>query len=140
MRANERRVFIGFGTAITLVITAVVLILLFVGGDIHAGMSGDRLRVDGVLGAGVTVDLDAVTGVELREELAPGKKVFGTDSFKVFSGSFQNEEFGRYQLHIYRQVHRYIVLRGEHTVVFNLSTPEETEECYSTLLETLTRE
>ena len=29
MRANERRVFIGFGTAITLVITAVVLILLF---------------------------------------------------------------------------------------------------------------
>ena len=80
MRANERRVFIGFGTAITLVITAVVLILLFVGGDIHAGMSGDRLRVDGVLGAGVTVDLDAVTGVELREELAPGKKMCIRDS------------------------------------------------------------
>jgi hypothetical protein len=140
MRRNEKRVFIGLGTAITLIVLAVVLILLFVGGDIGAEIWEGRLRVNGVFGAGATVDLDGVTGMELRETFSAGRKVFGTDSFKVFSGTFSNQEFGRYQLHIYRSIQRYIVLHGEETVVFNLSSPEETEECYDALREILTLE
>lgn len=55
---------------------------------------------------------------------------------KVMSGIFQNEGFDPYKLHIYSNTEAYIYFyyKGQ-SVVFNLSSVEETRECYAELRE-----
>jgi len=76
-----------------------------------------------------------VTSVELRDGFDNGRRVGGFAGTGVSSGSFQNDEFGRYTLARYDAVANCIVVHHSGGVlVFNLATAEDTANIYEQLM------
>lgn len=89
--------------------------------------------LDGVTHTFVYADSD----IELREGLQDylakekGELVAGEETKRVCSGTYHNDAFGNYQLHVQTKYNNYIVVRsGGEVIVFNLESDETTKELY----------
>ena len=77
-----------------------------------------------------------VWSVEYRESFEAGSRETGFGSPRLSTGTFKNEEFGRYTLYAYTNGEGAVVLKkGEKTLVIVGKNAEETKMIYETLKE-----
>ena len=61
---------------------------------------------------------DDVDSIEIRDDFDVGERLFGFGSPRLSTGTFENEEFGRYTLYAHTKSDFYLILRnGEDVLV-----------------------
>ena len=78
---------------------------------------------------------DEVESIEYREDFDIGSRYMGFGSPRLSTGTFQNDEFGRYTLYAYTQGEGAVVLKkGDQVLVIVAKTAAETKAIYDTLV------
>ena len=84
----------------------------------------------------------AESDIELRDGLKDflagekGERVDGEETKYVCSGTYRNDAFGEYQLHVQKKYDKYIVVHDSNGVlVFNLESNETTTELYQYIMQ-----
>ena len=123
-------------------ISAVAAIALVVGivfsmtmGSVNVTLTDSDVEIDASLKSEISIPYSDITYIELRNDIDYGHRVIGTANNKVLIGDFENDEFGRYTLAVYKDTSKAIVIHtAEEIYVTNLSDDGSTEELYQDLL------
>lgn len=124
-------------------ITAVCVPLVLVGvavlmftGNMEITYTDTDFQIKATYSETLTVRYDEVESVEYRETFSIGMREIGFNSAKLCTGTFKNEEFGRYTLYAYTRGKGAVVLKkdGKALVIVG-KTEEETKAIYDTLAE-----
>lgn len=123
-----------FALIFTAIILIFVAVLLF-SGNIHIRFGETAFTIDPSCYSGLTVDYDAIEGLELREGNVDGVRTWGFGSFRLLMGTFENEEFGSYTRYTYYAPDVCVVLTvNGNTLVLSGKDAEETQAIYRQLL------
>ena len=122
---------------ISLVIVAVLLIslipLMFTG-DIAVEWGENSFTIEASFYPDLTVDYDAVTSIEYRENGVAGTRTHGFGSARLLAGIFHNEEFGSYTRYTYTGNKPCVVLNvGDKVLVIGGSDAAATRAIYQTI-------
>lgn len=126
---------------VALWITAIVVPLILIGvaivmfvGDVSVDFGSDSFTVSANFSDSLTIRYEDVDTVEYRESFAVGQREFGFGSPRLSTGTFKNDEFGRYTLYAYTTGEGCVILRqGENVLVIIGKTAEETKAIYDSL-------
>lgn len=126
-------------------ITAVVVPLILVGvtvlmftGDIQVTFGEQDFQILAAYTDDLTVSYREIDTVAYRESFDAGSREMGFGSPRLSTGTFKNEEFGRYTLYAYTNGEGAVVLKkGKKTLVIVGKNAEETKMIYETLKEKL---
>lgn len=99
-----------FAVIAAVVITAIVLAFLGAGGSIEYQFDDSSFSIHTALWKNRTVAYDDIESIELRTDLDVGERTVGYGSGKLNMGTFQNAEFGTYQLYSYNGCNTLAVL------------------------------
>lgn len=118
------------------IITAVVLIaflLLNLFGSVKAEVKDEDLVINSLFKA-ETIKITTIDEIRLIDKFAYGSRV-GISTFKINSGTFTNETYGKYSLMVYKSVNDHILIRyDDKIIVFNLESETATQALYQELL------
>lgn len=122
-------------------ITQIVVPLILVGvavlmftGNIEVTYTETDFQIVAAYMDDLTVRYEEVESVEYRETFDIGVREMGFGSPRLSTGTFKNEEFGRYTLYAYTQGEGAVVLKqGDKVLVIVGKTAEETKAIYDTL-------
>lgn len=122
-------------------ITAIFVPLVLVGvtivmftGDISVTFQETDFRITASYAEDLTIRYEDVDSVEYRESFSVGFREIGFASARLSTGTFKNEEFGRYTLYAYAQGEGAVVLKkGDDVLVFVGKTLEETKAIYDSV-------
>lgn len=119
---------------VSLVITAVLLValipLMFTG-SIDVEYEETSFTVVASYYQDLTVEYDAVTGIEYRDRDDAGSRVSGFSSARLLAGAFHNEEFGSYTRYSYTGSEACVVLQvGDKILVIGGADATATKEIY----------
>ena len=122
---------------IGLTILAVVMIIILGSGDIEIAYAEDSFTVVADFSEDLTVSYDDIADVEYRENFDKGSRLFGFGSARLLMGSFQNDEFGRYDLFSYAGCKAIVIITSNDgkKLALNLLDSEATRELYENILE-----
>ena len=136
-KAKKYNKKVGIGVTIGLSVLAVVMIIILGGGDIEVAYGEDSFTVVADFFDDLTIKHEDIADVEYRENFDKGSRLFGFGSPRLSMGSFQNEEFGRYDIISYTGCKAIVIItstNGE-KLALNLSDKEATYELYENILE-----
>ncbi|HOD93152.1 MAG TPA: PH domain-containing protein [Clostridia bacterium] len=123
---------------VSLIITIVLVVAiaaLLIFSKVNVITDGQTITIKSALER-VVIDYDNVMSVEKADSINVGSRVMGADLIKIYSGTFKNDEYGRYKLYIYKDIKDYIVIQYENGfVVINQKTEELTDQLYKTILD-----
>ncbi|MBR2310544.1 MAG: SdpI family protein [Oscillospiraceae bacterium] len=125
--------------ALWITATVVPLILIGVGvlmvtGSIKITYGETDFQIVASYSEDLTVRYEDVDSVEYRENFDIGSREMGFGSPKLSTGTFRNEEFGRYTLYAYTGGEGAVVLKkGEDVLVIVAKTAAETKTVYDLL-------
>jgi len=122
-------------------ITAIVVPLILIGvcvlmftGDISVTCRETDFEITASYGDDLTVRYEEVDAIEYRESFSVGSREMGFGSLRISTGTFKNEEFGRYTLYAYTWGKGAVVLRkGDRVLVIVGKTAAETKAIYDSL-------
>lgn len=132
-RSRRPALWAGALVATSLVIAVIIVVAVMGSGYVSASLEDGTLSVDASF-VDEDIAVEDISAVELRYGMEYGLRTGGLGSSGYLSGSFTNDEFGRYTLAVHRDVDAAIVVH--HTggvLVFNLGTGEETSAMYAEL-------
>lgn len=118
------------------VITGFVAVFLAVGGKIQYRFDdAASFAVHTALWKDRTVAYDDIRSIELRTVLDTGTRSIGYGSGKLSLGTFQNDEFGTYQLYTYNGSGGFIVLglADQSVLVIGGENQSATVDMYETI-------
>jgi hypothetical protein len=105
---------------------------------ISVAVKDDHLALSHSLGASFDIIFKDILSVTETQALELGQNVSGTQAQDYRFGVWKNDEFGEYNLCIYANVERYIVVKTTTaTFVFNLDSADATDSFYKAFLELL---
>ncbi len=123
---------------VSLIITAVLLVAiaaLLIFSKVTVTTDMQAVTIKSALER-LVIDYDDMVKVEKVDSIKIGSRVMGADLIKIYSGTFKNDEYGRYKLYIYKDVKDYIVIEHEGGfVVFNQNSQDLTDQLYNAILE-----
>lgn len=132
---SDRRQFIWF---------IVVLVLLFIYGQMN-GSSDKYITMtpdeDGIVFScgerfETQILYEDIASMELVDELDLGESVESTKKGKLVAGTYENDAYGTYELAVYTNVNRFVVITlSDGIFVVNYTTETETAQLYEALLE-----
>ncbi|AEY67208.1 PH domain-containing protein [Clostridium sp. BNL1100] len=126
MKFSQMKVII---TIVTLILAGIIL--LFVG-SVNVTLTDNSVSVKGTFVGGTTIPLNEITSIVYVHSLDIGSRQFGMGTFKMASGTYQNEKFGSYKLYSYSKVNAFIIIHyGDKILVFNQSDVENTKKLYN---------
>ncbi len=126
MKSSPMKVLI---TIITLVLAGILI--LFVG-SVNVSITNNSVSVKGTFVSGTTIPIKEITSVEYVDSLDIGSRQFGMGTYKMASGTYQNERFGSYKLYSYSKVNAFVIIHyGDKILVFNQSNVENTKKFYN---------
>ncbi len=126
MKSGPIKVFI---TIVTLVLAGILI--LFVG-SVKVSITNNSVSVKGTFVGGTTIPLNEITSVEYVDSLNIGSRQFGMGTFKMASGTYNNEKYGSYKLYSYSKVNAFVIIHyGDKILVFNQSDVENTKKLYN---------
>lgn len=138
------KVSVPMGRASKIILAAALIfgggIVLFAGvltvtGDIQLQYNDSSFTVEASYWDDLTVEYDAIDGIEYREDCEAGSRVNGFGSPKLSMGLFQNDEFGRYTRYSYTGCDACVVLTVEGKIlVLSGADRESTRAIYDALL------
>lgn len=120
-------------------IIATIVALCSRSGSVNAEIDGNQLGVLGSYGGPIFIQFEEITQVRLADAVAFGSMRDGEEKKNTMSGLYENDAFGTYTLHIYKECDPYIVVSygdGE-TLVFNQKNEKLTRNIYEELMEHL---
>lgn len=116
-------------------ILVLVSILMFTG-DIEITYGDTDFQIVASYTDDLTVNYEKVESIEYRETFDIGSREMGFGSPRLSTGTFQNDEFGRYTIYAYTRGEGAVVLKqGDRVLVLVGKTAEETKAIYDTLAE-----
>lgn len=126
------------------VTTLIFILILFFGslfairgnsGAVTVQVNDTMLGVLGTYGEAAFIPLNEIEELQLIESLDVGTQIEGETTDNTRSGTYSNEAYGEYTLHIYTESAPYIVVRhsGGKTLVFNLGRKSLTSKTYEDL-------
>lgn len=123
-------------------ITAIMVPLILIGvavlmftGNVEITYNETDFQIVASYADDLTVKYEDIDSVEYRESFDIGSRYMGFGSIRLSTGTFQNEEFGRYTLYAYTQGEGAVVLKkGDQTLVIVAKTVKETKAIYDTLI------
>ena len=102
-------------------------------GDITFNFNSDSLTIKADYYNDLTVDYEAITDIEYRENSDVGMKYNGFNSARLLMGGFKNEEFGKYTRYSYTKCDSCVVITSnEKILIISGSDEEQTKEIYET--------
>lgn len=124
-------------------ITAIVVPLILAGvavlmftGNIEVTYGETDFQIVASYADDLTVSYEEVETIEYRESFDIGAREIGFGSPRLSTGTFKNEEFGRYTIYAYTQGEGAVVLKnGGDVLVIVGKTAEDTKAIYDTLTE-----
>ena len=128
----KKNIAIIFG--VSAIILVAVFAVLFNSGHVDAYLEDDALVIDATL-MHKTVKYADIESVELRDEFDTGNRVVGFNGLKVATGTFRNDEFGKYELAIHSGMRPVIVVHCTDggVLVFDAGSPDNTREMFKDL-------
>lgn len=125
-------------------ICLVVIIVAFLGYSlffrqptITAAMDDKTFALTTAENEAIAFSLTAVNSVEFGSDLSAfdrGSLQSGTETSACCSGSYRNDAFGEYQLHVNLKVNSYVIVHWTGgTLVFNTTSADATTELYTNL-------
>ena len=122
-------------------ITAIMVPLILIGvgvlmftGNVEITCNETDFQIVASYAEDITIKYDEVDSIEYRESFDIGSRYMGFGSVRLFTGTFQNEEFGRYTLYAYTGGEGAVVLKkGDQVLVIVAKTAAETKAIYDTL-------
>lgn len=112
--------------AVVLIAVAAVVLIAFGAGHVSASLDDEKLHVDAVM-VDENIRYSDITLVELRDDVNYGSRTMGYGGLDYLSGTFKNDEFGKYTLAVHSNNDKCIVVHHSGGVlVFNLGSDEET--------------
>lgn len=121
-------------TAIVVPLILIGVMILMVTGDITVTYEDASFRIVASYTDDLTVEYGDINSVEYRESFDAGSREMGFGSPRLSTGTFKNDEFGRYTIFAYTQGEGAVVLKsGDKVLVIVGKTAEETKAIYDTL-------
>ena len=115
------------------IILVLVAVLMFTG-NVEVSYQETSFTVDSAFWSELTVEYDAITSIEYREDGVPGTRANGISSARLLTGLFQNEEFGNYTRYTYTGNKPCVVLNvGDKILVINGADAAATKTIYETI-------
>jgi len=103
---------------------------------ISVSVQDDQLSMSHSAGDSITIRYQYILSITEAQDLDLGTYISGTQTKSYRVGVWENEEFGKYNLCIYANVSRYIVVESSNDVfVFNLESEEATDSFYKAFQE-----
>ncbi len=100
-----------FAVIAAVVIAAIVLTFLGIGGSLEFQFDDASFSIHTALWKDRTIAYADIESIEQRTDLDTGNRTNGYGSAKLSLGTFQNAEFGTYQLYSYTGCHTLVVLQ-----------------------------
>lgn len=123
-------------TLVWLILIVVLAFFLRPNRAVTALADNGCLIVTGASGYTVEIHYDKIESAELRESMDFGRLVDGTDENHEKSGTWENSEFGLYQLCVSSKIPSCIVMRTEEGIyAVNYESTKSTQSLYEALLQ-----
>lgn len=117
---------------VPLILIGVAVLMLV--GDVDVTCGETEFKITASFTDDMTVRYEEVDSIEYRQSFSVGSREMGFGSPRISTGTFRNEEFGRYTLYAYTQGEGAVVLRkGEKVLVIVGKTAAQTREIYESL-------
>lgn len=130
---RRKRMIIGVSVALGCVLCAVIAFVMLTG-SVNVTLTDSDVEVEASFSSDFSIAYTDITYIELRNDLDYGKRVIGTANSKVLTGSFDNDEFGRYKLAVNRSVSECVVIHtADEVYVINCDSSGSTLEMYNEL-------
>jgi uncharacterized membrane protein len=114
-------------------ILAGVAVLMFTG-NVEVTYGETAFQIVASYADDLTVSYEEVESIEYRESFDVGAREMGFGSARLSTGTFKNEEFGRYTIYAYTNGGGAVVLKkGDDVLVIVGKTAQQTREIYDTL-------
>ena len=121
-------------SAITVPLILVGVTVLMFTGNIEVTYGEKDFQIVASYTDDLTVSYEEVESIEYRESFDAGSRYMGFGSARLSTGTFQNDEFGRYTIYAYTRGKGAVVLKkGDDVLVLVGKTAEETKAIYDTL-------
>ena len=121
-------------TAIVVPLILIGVMILMVTGDITVTYEDASFRIGASYTEDLTVQYGDIDSVEYRETFDVGVREMGFGSLRLSTGTFKNDEFGRYTIYAYTRGEGAVVLKqGGQALVIVGRTAAETKAIYDTL-------
>ena len=132
--SKSRKLALLITLPVVVIATAFSLFVSFTG-EIEPVYSEDSFTLKASFYEDATLFYDDIANIELRAKTNVGSRVIGIGSFRLFIGSFTNNEFGSYTRYTYTATESEIVIKLEDGRVFviNGKNEEDTKAIYETI-------
>ena len=121
-------------TLISLPLVAIVIVVIMFTGNVNVTYEETAFTIEASYWSDLTVEYDAITSIEYREEGVSGSRANGIGSARLLVGLFQNDEFGGYNRYTYTGTKPCVVLDVEGKIlVINGIDEAATKAIYETL-------
>ncbi len=125
-----------------LVTMAVIGIFLYLFlGSVSARVTKDRISIKGTLSEDIQISFTDVESAVMYDSFDRGLPSMIFKNFKITTGKYSSSTYGSYQLMIYNDVDKFIIVKSkDEYTIFNCPTEEDTKSCYSKIQEAMTGE
>ena len=135
---RRKKIIIAVSVVLGCILCAVIAFMMFTG-SVDVTLTDSDVEVEASFSADFSIAYSDITSIELRKDMDYGKRVIGAANSKVLTGTFNNDEFGRYDLAVNKSVSECVVIHtADETYVINCRSSEATVEMYGELLTRIT--
>lgn len=134
-----------FGRMSANTLNYIIIFLIIIGVSVFSFMNGptdtlvmvqeEALAITGINEAQLLIEYKDITHLEVLEPLPDfGEAVDVVENGKAVSGTYKNEAYGEYQVHVNTKIDACLLVQTEEmTVLFNIESPETVKELCSAL-------
>ncbi len=126
------------GKWITIIVVPILLVLFVVlmfCGSVDVKLGEDAFVIEATFAGELEVAYGEVDAIEIREDFDVGAREMGFGSPRLSTGTFENEEFGRYTLYAYTNADFYVILRNGDDVLVVGGSESDMRELYDRVTE-----
>jgi len=116
------------------IIVVPILVALFVWlmftGSVDVKLGEESFVIEASFASDLEVAYNEVDEFEIRDDFDVGVRIMGFGSPRLSTGTFENEEFGRYTLYAYTKSEFYVIMKNGDDVLVIGGTEEDMRELY----------
>lgn len=121
------------GKWITIIVVPILLVLfavLMFCGSVDVKLGEESFVIDATFAGDLEVAYGEVDAIEIRDDFDVGVRIMGFGSPRLSTGTFENEEFGRYTLYAYTKSEFYVIMKNGDDVLVVGGSEEDMRELY----------
>ena len=122
-------------TIVTLPILIVVFVMLMFYGDVSVTLGEESFVIEASFASDLEISYGEVESIELRDEFDIGARTMGFGSPRLSTGTFENDEFGRYTLYAYTKAETYVIFKNGDDVLVVGGAEADMRELYDRVTE-----